>query len=246
MRKKVKGFTLIELVAVLGIISLMLGGFALRASKDQAKAQNESIESDRSVLFSKTKLFKSKVGNYPVLDKILTADSEYVSQQVVGRVRIALGLTDSVEDNTTLDERFKEIDLSSLKQEDYITALVNTNLKWYTDIKTGAIYNNLDDPIVIASLADFDNLDITKIPIVDGAVKMDVINCSTLYNDVLYVGGTGVIKLAKVTIQDNKVTDLTSKLISPKEVLGVTVYGVSIKVQYIKTDDSIAVMDIVV
>ncbi len=85
IRKQHKGFTLLEMVIVLGIIAMILGGaiFAMRGIGDAAKLRQ--VEADFKSYESALAMYKLNAGSYPTTQQGLKALVEKPSSTPVPR-----------------------------------------------------------------------------------------------------------------------------------------------------------------
>lgn len=220
--KKKKGFTLLEILVVLALSSIILGGVTASIVKSQKKADVESINSDKSVIKAKTESFVTRVGDYPVLaDSITDYKDEYV-YEFLGNLKEALVKMKNVEyqdkADDYLNQRFKVIDKKRLKQNGYIGDLSNNTVGFIYDVNSGSVFyakDNIDTIIKgLEEAISLKDLRKTKVEYKLGSKTLSKAYAALAVGNITYVGGEGSMTLIKIIESNGKVQieDLSSQI----------------------------------
>lgn len=78
-KKKLKGFTLLEMMVVLFVISILLLLFVPNIMKQKESAQNKNDESIVKVVETQMEVYELETGNRPTLEELVT--NEYITDK---------------------------------------------------------------------------------------------------------------------------------------------------------------------
>lgn len=253
MRKE-KGFTIIEILIVLSIVSVASVLMIPQLVSSQKKSETMAINSDREMLKTKSSMYYLNTSEHPsgpnplteLMDKDTLAFADWLCTQ--------LGLTPGVNASyTELDKRFVWLSSRKLMDEKLIDE-PPVDDRYVLDTQTYTVYHVTDTEDVRNKLFvdsggggnTLDSLNVRRFPIETSTTYMDKVNSTVLAGNIIYAGGSGTMQLARIEVKatTQEVSDISSKLPDVKEVHGVSSIGNGLRVEYTDTSNKLRIMKI--
>lgn len=248
MKKRQLGFTLIEIVIGIALLTMLGVGTATYYSKTSKQANQTLIDADRELIKTKCSIYYLKKSDHATkpdnLSEAIDKDMNNFLNYLSNKMGLPLGSQSTYD---TIDARFKWVDSMKLTDEKLLDRTPSDD-RYILDIETYQVYHVTDKEEVLGTIYDngenggdsLDDMNIRKLILIteDGSAEMTKVHTNLLVGNTLFVGGEGSMKLGKVTLlpTGEKVYDLTSKIPNVKNVLTITQTNEGIAIEY--TDNS--------
>lgn len=238
-----KGFTLVELLIALAIISLVSVIVIPRMISADKTSTKMLIQSDREMLKTKCTIYNLNTTQHAVrdynLNEIVDNDTDKFIRWLCSRLNLP---PDTPSSYDRINEQFHWISSQRLIDEKLLDAPPKDD-RYIIDINTYTVYHVTDAEDLRNLLFDgsgggdtgLDGMSIRRFPIETSSTHMAQVNTAIIVGRVIYVGGTNTMTIAKVTLSDTsqEVADLSGKLPDAIEVLAISNIGNALKVEYI-------------
>lgn len=253
MRKE-KGFTIIEIIIVLSIVSVASALMIPQLVSSQKKSETMTINSDREMLKTKSSIYYLNTSEHPSgtnpLSELMDKDTMAFTDWLCDKMGLAPGQNASY---TEIDKRFVWLSSKKLMDEKLIDE-PPVDDRYVLDTQTYTVYHVTDTEDVRNKLFTesggggntLDTLKIRRFPIETSTTYMDKVNSAILAGNIIYAGGSGTMQLARIEVKatTQEVTDMSSKLPDVKEVHGVSSIGNGLRVEYTDTSDKLRIVKI--
>lgn len=253
--KKERGFTLVEVLVVLTIVSVSSIAVVPRLIASHEQSQEISLDADRATLKTKCSIYYLNNAEHAVKTMELTSLMDAETTKFVNWISESLGLP--LETATTydvIDKRFGWVSSQKLIDEKLLDTIPSDD-RYILDKETYTVYHVLDAEDVWKELYQsssshtnsLSNMTIRRFPIeISASIYMDKVNTTCMAGNVIYAGGNGTLKLAKIeiTATTQTIKDISSSLANVREVYGVSNIGSGLRVEYLDTSNKLVITDI--
>lgn len=252
--KKERGVTLVEIIIVLGIMMMGTAVVVPRLVSSNEQSKELSVDSDRATLKTKCSVYYLNTAEHAIKASKLTNLMDKDTVKFVNWLSTELNLPlDTASTYDALDTRFGWVSCQKLIDEKLLDTIPNDD-RYILDTQTYTVYHVTDAEEVWTQLFvesgshtnSLDNMAVRRFPIETSTTYMSTVNSTCMAGNIIYVGGKGTLKLAKVEIgtSTQTVTDLTDRLTDAVEVFGVSNIGSALKVEYLDSTGKVVILDI--
>lgn len=253
-KKDERGFTLLEIMAVIGLASLVGATVIPKVISSNETSKTMNIESDREMLKTKSSVYYLNNGAHATRVTKLTEVLDEETDNFVRWLCNSLGLTPDIQASyDEIDKRYGWLSSEKLI-DDKLLDTPPVDDRYILDTQTYQVYHVTDNQQTKDLLFEsgggnnttLDNMSVRRFPIETSTVHMAKVNSTVLVGNTIYAGGAGTMQLAKieVTSQTQKVTDISNKLPDVQEVLGVSTIGSGLRIEYIDTANKVRILKV--
>jgi prepilin-type N-terminal cleavage/methylation domain-containing protein len=252
--KSEAGFTLLEIIVTLGIISLATAGVVPQMIHSKNQAEQLAIDSNRELLRTKSSIYYLNRSEHAVKTNGITELMDMDTLAFVEWLCTELGYNSSSNsDLKKIDERFGWISVNKLMDEKLLDSTISDD-RYVLDTDTYMVYHITDSDEVREALfaeggdgsSSLDKMNTRCFRIQTATKYMDLVNSTVVVGNIAYAGGSGTMYLAKIRIDVNTqdVEDISHLLVNPTEVYAVTTVGSGLRVEYRNTSGEIVITQV--